>query len=486
MKLSLFQKGLFVIAFVLVIQIAFLFFYGWLLKQAEFLAEQEFHNKSVIGRSNWISTLLFANNLAGFIHLVSDDKNSLRIYQSTKQAMPAELAGLYSVLKDNSEQEQRIKKSSLLIDKLYAVLEKSEKNSADLTDKVGLKNLTDNTLLPIWTELFDLRHEVLGADFAKYKVNIESLPNARSQRDSSIIILVVINVLAAAGLLYFYTHGLTVRLAILADNAKRFGLKQKLNKPVTGNDEITEVDRAFHSMSESLEIAQQRKQDFLSMISHDMRTPLSNVQASLEFVLEGHQQPLSQQTQEWLTRAYQNVDTVLSLINELLEIERIEVGGLTLVISEARLSEIIRRSADSVRAVAAQNSITIVESKLAAYVRCDEDRLIRVLVNLLGNAIKFSPPGSTVTLDCKKTTQWFEISVQDQGRGIPSELLNSIFERYKQVSPDDARKLGGTGLGLAISKAIVEAHGGLIEVKSEMGKGSSFIVSLPASSVELA
>ncbi len=472
-----------VIAFVLAVQLAFLLFYGWLLKQAEFLAEQEFHNKSVIGRCNWISTLLFANNLAGFIHLCSDSQNSAQIYKLSKQAMPIELEGFYGVVKDNPQQTERIKRCALLIGKLYTTLESAEKKSTSIS-REEVSKLADDTMLPIWHELFNLRHEVLTADFAQYRVNIESLPKARLQRDTSISVLVLIDIVAAAGLLYFYTHGLTSRLAILVDNAKRFQIKKKLNEPVKGNDEITELDRAFHSMSESLEAAQQRKQEFLSMISHDMRTPLSNVQASLEFVLEGHQQPLSETTEEWLTRAYQNVEVVLSLINELLEIERIEGGGLILEYSEAQLSDVIRKSVDSVRAVATQRTITIVEPKFAAYLRCDEDRLVRVLVNLLANAIKFAPSGSTITIDCKKARQGLEISIQDEGRGIPAELLSTIFERYKQVSVDDARKLGGSGLGLAISKAIIEAHKGMIEATSEVGKGSKFVITLPSSSVD--
>ncbi len=469
----------------LVIQIAFLGFYGWLLKQAEFLAEQEFHNKGVIGRSNWISTLLLANNLAGFMHLAAEDSKSLKIYNSSKQAMPSELQGLYEVVKNSPDQVQRVKRCTLLIGELYSALEVAEKNSGKFDNKDELRKLIDNQLLPIWTELFSLRHELLSADFAQYKMNLESMPKARLQRDNSVLILVLIDIVAAAGLLHFYTHGLTSRLAILADNAKRFELKKKLNQPVKGNDEITELDRAFHNMSSSLELAQQRKQEFLTMISHDMRTPLTNVQASLEFVLEAQQETLSEQTEEWLNRAYQNVETVLSLINELLEIERIEGSGLTLVLSDARLSDIIRRSVSSVSAVALQHSITIVEPKSAVYLKCDEERLIRVLTNLLANAIKFAPPGSTITVDCKKTTQWLEISVQDEGRGIPSELLKTIFERYKQVNIDDARKLGGSGLGLAISKAIIEAHHGLIDVTSELDKGSKFTISLPASSVEV-
>ncbi|MBI2812336.1 MAG: HAMP domain-containing histidine kinase [Candidatus Melainabacteria bacterium] len=372
-----------------------------------------------------------------------------------------------------------------MIGKLYTALESAEKTHQKFSDKEELRKLTDNQLLPLWSELFSLRHELLTADFAQYKMNLESMPKARMQRDNSVLILVIIDIVAAAGLLQFYTHGLTSRLAILVDNAKRFELKKKLNTPVKGNDEITELDRAFHSMSDSLVLAQQRKQEFLSMISHDMRTPLTNVQASLEFVLESQLQPLSEQTEEWLQRAYQNVETVLSLINELLEIERIEGSGLTLVYSDARLSDIIRRSIDSVRAVAVQHSITIIEPKSTGYLKCDEDRLIRVLVNLLANAIKFAPSGSTVTVDCKKTSQWLEISVQDEGRGIPAELLKTIFERYKQVNIDDARKLGGSGLGLAISKAIIEAHGGVIDVTSELNKGSKFVVSLPASLVEV-
>jgi len=484
LKLSLFQKGLFVIAFVLTTQIGFLVFYGWLLKQAEFLAEQEFHNKSVVGRSNWVSTLLFVNNLAGIVNLLSDDPKALQIFNTSKQSMPAELEGLHEVVRADRRQSERVERSSSLINKLYSILEKAKLEEGKYSSAEALRHLTNDSLMPLWSELYNLRHEILSADFAQYKINIESIPKARLQRDNAVFILVLIDIFAAAGLLYVYTHGLTSRLAILVDNANRFRSKQKLNPFVKGNDEITELDRAFHNMSESLELAQQRKQEFLSMISHDMRTPLANVQASLEFVLDGRQEKLSDSTQEWLSRAYENVDTVLSLINELLEIERIEGGGLELVYSDVRLSDLIRKAVNSVRAVAERQSITIVEPKLSVYLKCDEDRLIRVLVNLLGNALKFSPPGSTITVDCKKTQTWLEISVQDQGRGIPSKLLQEIFERYRQVNADDARKLGGSGLGLAITKAIIEAHDGKIEVSSEEGKGSRFVISLPVSLVE--
>lgn len=468
----------------LVTQIAFLSFYGWLLKQAEFLAEQEFHNKSVVGRSNWVSALLFVNNLAGFVHLVADDPESLRIFHSSKQAMPAEIQGLYEVVKDDREQSGRVKRSSVLIGNLYSILEKENANTSAHWDKEALQHLVNDQLMPLWTELYKIRHEVLVTDFAQYKINVESIPKARLQRDNAVFILVLIDIFAAAGLLYIYTHGLTSRLAILVDNAKRFQSKRKLNPFVKGNDEITELDRAFHSMSESLELAQQRKQEFLSMISHDMRTPLTSVQASLEFVLDGHQEPLSEATQEWLNRASENVDTVLRLINELLEIERIEGGGIELVFSDVRLADVIRRSANAVKAVAERHSVTIVEPKTSVYLRCDEDRLIRVLVNLIGNAVKFSPPGSKITVDCAQTQKWLEITVQDEGRGIPPKLLEAIFDRYRQVNADDARKLGGSGLGLAISKAIVEAHQGVIHAESEVGKGSKFIISLPLSLVE--
>lgn len=462
-------------------QTAFLVVYANLLHESEFSADQEFHSKSVIGRCNWISTLLAASNGAGFAYLASDDKDALKIYQSARNSLPPEVAGLVFEIQDNVEQKTRLEECVQLIKRIVAVMDNAvTTHSTKPLARQQVADLVQSQILPAWRSLFKLRHELFVADFSRYRVNVDSLPASRKLRKDAVVVSAIIDFIAAAGLLYFYTHGLTTRLSVLAENAKLFAKKQPLKPRVQGADEITDVDKAFHEMSESLHLANKRKQEFISMISHDMRSPLANVQASLEFVLQDKTERLPQDMRVWIDRAYSNVDTVLALINELLEIERIEEGELKLEMAEVQIAELIRKSADMVQASAERMSIAIVEPKFQGYLRCDDARMIRVLVNLLGNAIKFSPKNSTITIACLVNAEWFELSVKDEGRGIPSEHIVRVFERFKQVSPEDARKLGGSGLGLAISKAIVEAHGGKIDVTSEPGKGSTFTISLPA------
>jgi len=456
-------------------------FHASLLKQSESLIDQEFHLRSVQGRCNWISTLLAASNCAGFAYLACDDKDCLKVFQAAKNALPPQEMGLALEFRDDAQQKARMDQCAQSIKNLLSLMDAAITNhNSKPQQRQELAQMVHAKFLPAWLGLYQLRHEIFLADLARWRYNDESLPAKRKQRKDNVLILVLIDFLAGCGILYFYTHGLTTRLSVLAENAKLFAKKQTLKPRVSGADEISDVDSAFHEMSESLQLAQKRKQEFVSMISHDMRTPLANVQASLEFVLEHPTEHLPEGTRLWLDRAYGNVDTVLRLINELLEIERIEEGELKLELSEVQVTDLIRKSADVVRATAQQNSIAIIEPAFQGYVRCDEDRMIRVLVNLLGNAIKFSPKDSKITIACSHRTDWFELSVQDEGRGIPPEFIAKVFERFKQVSAEDARKLGGSGLGLAISKAIVEAHGGIIDVSSEPGKGSKFRILLPA------
>jgi signal transduction histidine kinase len=168
------------------------------------------------------------------------------------------------------------------------------------------------------------------------------------------------------------------------------------------------------------------------------------------------------------------------LINELLEIERIEAGSLNLDYAEVELEELMRRSVAAVSALAQRKQITIETPQVAdQYIDADEDRLLRVFINLLGNALKFSDKGKTITISFKELTESVEFSVADQGRGIPPDQMEKIFDRYHQVTADDARKLGGSGLGLAITKAIIEAHGGTIVAQSEVDKGSTFTLRIP-------
>jgi PAS domain S-box-containing protein len=233
------------------------------------------------------------------------------------------------------------------------------------------------------------------------------------------------------------------------------------------------------------------KRDFVNMISHDLRTPLTSINATLSVLADGVYGELSEPGQTRVSKARQDVERLIRLINELLDLEKLEAGKMTLRLANVRLQDLFERSIESVRGMANRSKVNLQSSCAELALQADEERMIQVIVNLLSNAIKFSPPDSTVLLTGQmiepkqsergeSSVPALEISVTDTGRGIPPAMLDSIFERFKQVEASDSRS--GTGIGLVICKAIVELHGGSIQVSSVVGQGTTFRIRLPHNS----
>jgi len=221
------------------------------------------------------------------------------------------------------------------------------------------------------------------------------------------------------------------------------------------------------------------KRDFVSMVSHDLRTPLTSVQSYLELLSDGIYGELNQSGKARLSELTVSIDRLVKLICDLLDLDRLESGSLTLRLHKQSVGSMIDQMQSACSALKLEKNVSVevvenVEMKLNA----DGDRLVQVLVNLVSNAIKFSPPGETVRVSVTNEDGVIKVQVTDRGCGIPEEFQRTIFDRFKQA-PDGEVQKGGTGLGLAISKAIVEQHGGQIGVESEEGKGSTFWFTLP-------
>jgi PAS domain S-box-containing protein len=221
------------------------------------------------------------------------------------------------------------------------------------------------------------------------------------------------------------------------------------------------------------------KKEFVSTVSHELRTPLTSIRGSLTLLSVGAMGVLPEQAKKVLDIAERNTIRLIALINDILDIEKLESGKLDMVFETLTIGAVLERSSEAVKAFAEQNGIKleIIPSSIQVY--ADGDRLVQVLVNLISNAVKFSPKGETVTVSVEETTNWLEVKVVDRGRGIPAKFKNLLFQRFQQVESSDAKKKGGTGLGLAICKGIIEAHGGNIGVDSEEGKGSCFWFRIP-------
>jgi PAS domain S-box-containing protein len=223
---------------------------------------------------------------------------------------------------------------------------------------------------------------------------------------------------------------------------------------------------------------EQLKQDFVAMLSHDLRTPLSSVLASIELVsLPGF--GINDEGQEHLQVAEKNLHFSIAMINQLLEIEKMESGVLSLDYEEAHSIEIINAAVNSVAALSETAKIPIVVPDDDVEVAVDSEKLTRVIINLLGNAIKFSEPGKEIAIKQQIANQHLRISVVDHGPGISHQKQELIFERFRQIDQADKRERTGTGLGLAICKSIIEAHKGKIGVTSQNGEGSTFWFEVP-------
>jgi PAS domain S-box-containing protein len=247
-------------------------------------------------------------------------------------------------------------------------------------------------------------------------------------------------------------------------------------------ENITEKKQAsqFRIEKEAAEAAAQTKSEFLANMSHEIRTPLNAILGYTELVLDGIYGDVPENIQEVLQRVAKNGHHLLGLINDVLDLSKIEAGQLVLSLNDYSMQEVVQTVFTAVESLAAEKNLELkvsVSSELDSG-KGDEQRIVQVLLNLVGNAIKFTEAGE-VRLEVKDSNGTFLVSVSDTGPGLSEVDKQRIFEEFHQADSSRTRKKGGTGLGLSIAKRIVEMHGGRIWVESDLGKGSTFWFTIP-------
>ena len=232
--------------------------------------------------------------------------------------------------------------------------------------------------------------------------------------------------------------------------------------------------------SRQLAEASQHKSQFLANMSHELRTPLNAVLGYTELILDSVYGEVPEKARSVLDRIQRNGRHLLGLINDVLDLSKIEAGQLNLTLADYSLKDVVRAAFSAVEPLAAEKKLKL-KVKMPADLprgRGDERRLTQVLLNLVGNAIKFTDTGE-VRVTAKAVNGRFAVSVADTEPGIPEQERMRIFEQFHQIDNSNTKAKGGTGLGLAIAKQIVEMHGGRIWVESTLGKGSTFQMVLP-------
>jgi two-component system phosphate regulon sensor histidine kinase PhoR len=241
----------------------------------------------------------------------------------------------------------------------------------------------------------------------------------------------------------------------------------------------------FHDVTELKRLEHVRK-DFVANVSHELRTPLTSIKGYLEALLDGAKDD-PQKCQQFLKVAQQHADQLNNLITDLLQLSQIESGRYEWRRERINPQGFIRTAVELMKPIAEkkQQSLTVSAGSQLPQITGDPDKLTQVLINLLDNAVKYTPAGGKIDVEARRSGDAVEIIVSDTGLGIPKKDLHRIFERFYRADRARSRDLGGTGLGLSIVKHIVEAHGGTIHAQSEMGKGSKLTIILPCNTPDL-
>jgi len=256
-------------------------------------------------------------------------------------------------------------------------------------------------------------------------------------------------------------------------------------------DAASEAQRNKDSLLVQRSELDQIKDEFISTVSHELRTPLTSIRGALGLLSAGLMGNVDAKAQNLLRIAVTNTDRLIRLINDILDLERMQSGRAPLQIRRCSLRDLAQQAIETMTPMADANTVhlalepfTVAQASFpeALFFDGDSDRILQVLTNLLSNAIKFSPPASTVRIHTEATADSILLKIVDEGRGIPSDKLDSIFDRFQQVEPADARQKGGTGLGLAICRSIVQQHSGSIWAQRNLGPGTTLYVMLPRTS----
>ena len=279
-------------------------------------------------------------------------------------------------------------------------------------------------------------------------------------------------------------------------NNREFELRTKAGdyRTVLLSVELIELQGHRCALAIANDITERKRleNEFISLVSHELKTPMNSLIGALDLLGTGQLGSLTDQGQQMITMATNNAERLVRLVNDILDLERMKSGTLTLHPKTCNIPYLFQQAATVMQAMAQNEHVTLITESADIKLTVDFDRIQQLLTNLLSNAIKFSPPDGTVwltatiqphTSSASQMSPNLLITVRDQGRGIPADKLHQIFERFQQVDASDARAKGGTGLGLSICRQIVQQHRGQIWAESTLGEGSTFKVLLPIETV---
>jgi two-component system sensor histidine kinase GlrK len=327
----------------------------------------------------------------------------------------------------------------------------------------------------IMEDMKELRAYSENSTYKKIKELGESGANARKVA----VVMTVFSLIFGITISIFITRSITKPLAAMRNKTREIARgNYEGNLNLSSPPEIGELTQDFNFMCNKLKEMDRMKSDFFSLMSHELRTPLTSIKEGTTLLLEGVGGETNVKQKRLLSIITEESNRLIDLVNSILDLSKMEAGMMTYNFVKADITPLIKKAVVEIEPIARAKNIktelNIISGGLPA-ANMDIERILQVLRNLMGNAVKFTPQGGRVKISARHVNGNIEVSVADEGPGIPKKDLTSIFDKFKS-----SKSHKGTGLGLAIVKIIVTAHGGKVWVESKIGQGSTFIFMLPA------
>jgi len=488
--LTLTAKILILISVPVVFELGFVFFIVHLQSEAERDAQTALKARQLSNSLNQLVSSIFevwnvvTNNRKRWLNQGFLDQR----YKTMFPKLREQYADLVKMTSDRPDLQPMIRKSLQNLNEAETILDEAVADlKAGRMDKL-LHDYDNKT-----EHIRDLYKGLITEELAIVASHEKALADAEGARQTEFrqrilrlsLLVMALNVLASFFLAIYLFREITSRLAVISVNAKRFASGKELQPALTGTDEIAELDKAFRRMAKDVENTANQRQELVNMLTHDLRSPLTTIQGFFDLLSTGAFGELNQEGEKFVKLAERNSSVMMLLINDLLDIEKIKSGLMTLNTDDVEVESLFDEVRENTATWIAQHDMQLVIEDTSFVVHVDAEKINRVLFNLVSNAVRYSRSGNKITISAHRHNNDVEIQVADQGTGIPADKLETIFDRFQQGS-EGAK---GSGLGLSICRSIVHLHNGKIWVTSHVGKGSTFHFTIPgvfARSEELA
>lgn len=409
-------------------------------------------------------------------------------YGVENETIMASLDDLKELVKDNPAAGEIVVHFKESLKRFIEMWEDISKSIVPGKGKMYLSQFFDNQEL---LESLDVAYRVLAEDGQKLKaiygpIAEEFQPKAIQERmllRTTVISAVVFNIILVILLAVLVNRNTLSRLQVLMNNIRAFSQPKAKLESLTGNDELAELDKAFREMAAERARLDEIRKSLMAMASHDLRSPLTSMSITLEYILDKHANSVPPDILKRLDRMSSEAHRLVRLSSTFLDIEKIESGRLDVEMKKCSLSDVVEPSIAAVRSLADAGNIAIVEDYNRSWnLSCDQERTIQVIVNLLSNAIKFSLRNNSVSIKAVPGSQndLLRVEVQDHGEGVPESERSLLFNKFSQLQQSAEIKKTGSGLGLYICKMLVTAQGGEIGYRPGDDGGSCFWFELPA------